>query len=111
MFDTLVDQLDKKGYNVTSKNEVDITSQDTATQDLVISFGGDNTFLKTASKIRDPEVTAVLPINTQPKHQLGKLCTFSLNYATAKEQMKMLIECLEKSGKQDESDYIDTCNR
>ena len=45
--------LDMKGYDVTIKNEVELEEEDMRSKDLVVSFGGDNTFLKAASMIKN----------------------------------------------------------
>ena len=45
--------LGQKGYTVTLKNEVELEEEDMRSYDLVVSFGGDNTFLKAASKIKN----------------------------------------------------------
>lgn len=72
---TFADLLQKSGYSVSCINEVDLTNDKTEDKDLVISFGGDNTFLKTASQICNQN-TSVLGVNSMPKYQSGKLTSF-----------------------------------
>ncbi len=41
-------------FDIELKNETDVEEKDIKDVDLCISIGGDNTFLKAASIIRDP---------------------------------------------------------
>lgn len=53
--DNFLSILRKQGnFNIDLKNEADIEEKDLKNIDLCISIGGDNTFLKAASVIRDP---------------------------------------------------------
>jgi NAD kinase len=53
--DNFLSILRKQGnFNIELKNEADIEEKDMKNIDLCISIGGDNTFLKAASVIRDP---------------------------------------------------------
>ena len=53
--DNFLSILRKQGnFNIELKNEAEIEEKDMKNIDLCISIGGDNTFLKAASVIRDP---------------------------------------------------------
>ena len=53
--DNFLSILRKQGnFNIELINEADIEEKDMKNIDLCISIGGDNTFLKAASVIRDP---------------------------------------------------------
>ena len=77
--------LEDKGFNVVIKKEVEITKSDVNDTDLCISFGGDNTFLNTASKITNPYKTAIFGVNSFPKHQRCNLCDVDLDYNAHKQ--------------------------
>ena len=48
MADNFAEMLKDKGYGVIMKNDVEVDKEDMQDIDLCISFGGDNTFLRTA---------------------------------------------------------------
>lgn len=50
-----------------------LTVDDTRGKSLVVSLGGDGTYLRTSSMIDDPNV-ALLGVNTDPGRSLGILC-------------------------------------
>lgn len=53
--DNFLSILSKQGnFKIELKNESDLVEKDLNNVDLCISIGGDNTFLKAASVIRDP---------------------------------------------------------
>eukprot|EP01012_Entosiphon_sulcatum_P008670 TRINITY_DN14756_c0_g1_i1.p1 TRINITY_DN14756_c0_g1~~TRINITY_DN14756_c0_g1_i1.p1 ORF type:complete len:526 (+),score=98.81 TRINITY_DN14756_c0_g1_i1:589-2166(+) len=55
-----------------------LTAEDVRKACLVISAGGDGTFLKTASMFKDSKDPPVLGINTDPDRSRGALCTLSV---------------------------------
>lgn len=66
-------------FNIQYAKEVDVTPQMMEGQDLCITIGGDNTFLRTAGSIINPMRTAILGVNSQPKVQNGKLTEMSVD--------------------------------
>lgn len=56
-----------KNWRVETIREVDVTFEEMQDRDLCITLGGDNTFLKAASTISNPERTAIMGVNSQPK--------------------------------------------
>lgn len=87
--------------------EVEMTHKMTEDQDLCITIGGDNTFLRTAGNILHPSKTAILGVNSQPKTQNGKLSDMAVEIEKHKEQIKMIVEYLQKVGTDQEPDYIE----
>lgn len=63
--------LDAAGYNVDLLAEIKVNKQHIIDQDLVISFGGDVTYLSTARYIEGPQ-TAYLGINSHPELKSSK---------------------------------------
>ena len=104
---TFINQLEKGGYKVDCVNEVDLAHKKTENKDLLISVGGDNTFLRSASSIRNNQDTSILGINSCPMYQDGTLTSFQVNHGDHKQQIEMFIKCLDQSGKSSEPDYIE----
>lgn len=77
MTDKLVAQLQKNKFNVTLKEDVECKEEDTQNQDLVISMGGDWSYLHTAAMVTKPGV-AYLGINSV--NEQAKLCEEKLEF-------------------------------
>ena len=88
-------------------SEIDILPQDTHEQDLCITIGGDNTFLKAASCIHNSQETSILGVNSHPIVQKGKLCEMNMDFDHHKNQISTIIEYLDKVGEEDESEFIE----
>jgi NAD+ kinase len=71
----IVDSFRESGRNVKTKQCYQLTPEDISDHDvdLVVSLGGDGTFLKTASMVPDSE-KPILGINTDPQRSVGCLC-------------------------------------
>jgi NAD kinase len=63
--------------------------------DLVISMGGDGTFLKTASYIRTPSLP-ILGINTDPSRSAGHLTNKAVNYERREIEIKKIFTHLNR---------------
>lgn len=98
-------------FNVRVVKEVEVTPQLTEDQDLCLTIGGDNTFLRAAGTIINSNKTAILGVNSQPKHQQGKLSDMKMDIEKHEEQIKMVVEYLQKVGTEDEAKYIEYKNR
>jgi len=61
----IVEAFKQSGRRVKTKQCYQVTEEDIAGNDLVISLGGDGTFLKTASMLKDTTIP-ILGINTDP---------------------------------------------
>ena len=59
---------------MTVSQEWPLTVEDTRDRSLVISLGGDGTYLRTSSMIENNKVP-ILGINTDPARSLGILCS------------------------------------
>ena len=53
-------------FNIKVAKEVEVTPQMMEDQDLCITIGGDNTFLRAAGSIINAKQTAILGVNSQP---------------------------------------------
>ena len=54
--------MNNKGFEAELSKEVNLNDQKVSDKDLCISFGGDNTFLRTASFIKDSDKTKILGV-------------------------------------------------
>ena len=59
---------------LTVSQEWPLRVEDTRGKSLVVSLGGDGTYLRTSSMIDDPNI-ALLGVNTDPGRSLGILCS------------------------------------
>ena len=88
-------------------NDLEATEIDAENKDLVIAFGGDYSYLDTASKVINPFQTAFMGINSHVDLEQEYLCETRLTYDDHIGQIKEIVECLNKSGNEDENDYIE----
>lgn len=94
------------GFNVEVKSEINIEDADAASKDLCISLGGDNTFLKTASIIKNSAKTAIIGINSHPERYRGKLCSFDIPFESLETQADHMMRNLKMVGTDKEADHI-----
>jgi NAD kinase len=71
--------------NLTVMQEWPLSMEDTKGRSLIISLGGDGTYLRTTSMVCESEVP-MLGINTDPGRSLGILCSKFLYKDRLKEQ-------------------------
>lgn len=79
----------KQCYQV---NEDDFKDEDL---DLVVSLGGDGTFLKTASFVKN-RTLPMLGINTDPQRSVGCLCNRKVFYDTREYDIKKMFRYIER---------------
>jgi NAD kinase len=72
--DSLYTTLKENDYEVEITDDILTEEKDTEFKDLVISVGGDCTYLDSASKIEGKSNTAILGINSVAEYEKGKLC-------------------------------------
>ena len=58
---------------------MDVTQQDFEDKDIIMSLGGDGTFLKTASYIKNSQ-KPILGVNTDPQRSVGMLCNRKIKF-------------------------------
>jgi len=63
--------------------------------DLVVSMGGDGTFLKTASFVKN-KTLPMLGINTDPQRSVGCLCNRKVFYDTREYDIKKMFRYIER---------------
>lgn len=71
--DRFEDVMRSRVGRLSVSQEWPLTVEDTRGKSLVVSLGGDGTYLRTSSMIDDPNV-ALLGVNTDPGRSLGILC-------------------------------------
>ena len=78
----------------TLKKELDLDSSDVPDDlDLVISIGGDSTFLQSAGLIDSPDIP-ILGINSDPLRRKGFLTNIEIEHKFMNKQIDMLIDNL-----------------
>jgi len=72
--------------------EWQLTAHQVASKTLIISLGGDGTFLHTSSMIESDQIP-ILGINTDPSWSLGNLCNrFLYKERTKKKHIDKLLQ-------------------
>ena len=61
---------------------------------MVLSLGGDGTFLKTASMIKNRQLP-ILGVNTDPQRSVGCLCNRKVYFASQDDDIKKMMRYLE----------------
>ncbi len=79
--------------NPTLKKEVDLDETDILDKDLVVSIGGDSTYLQSAGIITDCNVP-LLGINSDPTIRTGFLANVSIDNNFVQKQLDLLIKSL-----------------
>jgi NAD kinase len=64
-------------------------------QNLIMSLGGDGTFLKTASMVQTSRVP-VLGVNTDPTRSVGHLCSRKIPFDTRKTETERMLKYLDR---------------
>ena len=77
--DAVIDKVRASGRDVRVKRDYQLVPEDFAERDLIFSLGGDGTFLKTASMIKD-NTLPVLGVNTDPTRSVGHLCSRKVSF-------------------------------
>lgn len=80
MADQLYQTLRDNNFDVKIQDDLHIDEKDTQTQDLVIAFGGDFCYLDSASKITNPEFTALMGINSVSEYEQEVMCEQRLEF-------------------------------
>lgn len=94
MIDVFVEMSRKMGRVVTVKSEDDVEQDDMRDIDIVVSLGGDHTFLRSAALIWDSAVP-ILGINTYSAMYTGALNTCSINYHNRFKEAENILEAME----------------
>ena len=79
MADSLTTALAKVGFETQQVYEADLTDELVSEQDLCISFGGNNTFLKTAMHLKQPKSTLIYGVQSVPKGN-HTMCQSTITY-------------------------------
>ena len=77
----------------------------------MISLGGDNTFLKSQSSIKNSFDTAIIGINSHAKHSKAKLCSTTIDIDSYKDQVSQILSNIKKVGTPQEREYVEYFNR
>ena len=63
--------------------------------ELILSLGGDGTFLKTASMINNRNMP-ILGVNTDPQRSVGCLCNRKIFHANMEDEIKKMMRYIER---------------
>ncbi len=72
-----------------------ITEKDLEDKDLIVSLGGDGTFLKTASMVKDNKLP-IFGVNTDPSRSVGHLTSIKIPFESRHKEIPQLIDYVEK---------------
>lgn len=78
---------------------------------MVIAFGGDFTYLDSASKITNPQFTALFGINSVSDYEQEHLCEQRMEFDKHKNQVKEIVDCIGHAGLPDEEDHLEFYSR
>jgi len=78
---------------VAVKRDYQLTEEDFQDQNLILSLGGDGTFLKTASMVTSNRLP-ILGVNTDPTRSVGHLCSRKIPFDTRVEETARMIKLL-----------------
>mmetsp|Transcript_41100 Transcript_41100/g.39620 ORF Transcript_41100/g.39620 Transcript_41100/m.39620 type:complete len:87 (+) Transcript_41100:118-378(+) len=76
------------------KKDLELQQEDINDKDLLITLGGDGTYLRCASVIQTREIP-ILGINTDPGRSIGHLCNASIHNEEKTEQIDRIFRKLE----------------
>ena len=82
------------GRQVKVARDYQLTEKDFHNVDLVMSLGGDGTFLKTASMINSNKL-AIFGVNTDPSRSVGHLTSIPIPYEQRQKDIPRLIDFIE----------------
>ena len=93
----IVKSFQESGRNVKVKRCYQLTEEDVEDKDLdlVISLGGDGTFLKTASMVKDSSIP-ILGINTDPQRSVGCLCNRKIFFNSKDKDIERMFQHFER---------------
>jgi NAD kinase len=93
----VIKSFKQSGRNIKTKRCYQLTSEDINPEeiDLVVSLGGDGTFLKTASMVPDSTIP-ILGINTDPQRSVGCLCNRKIFFVNKDRDIDTLFKHFER---------------
>ena len=80
MAEQLAIALQDAGFDTELICETEITDEHALNKDLCISFGGNNTFLKTAMHVKDANRTSIYGIRSIPSKETCGMCEAVVEY-------------------------------
>eukprot|EP01029_Cantina_marsupialis_P005916 TRINITY_DN164121_c0_g2_i1.p1 TRINITY_DN164121_c0_g2~~TRINITY_DN164121_c0_g2_i1.p1 ORF type:complete len:418 (+),score=58.31 TRINITY_DN164121_c0_g2_i1:43-1254(+) len=93
--DATIRALQALGANVRVLTDLEIMPFHTQDADLVVSAGGDGSFLRAASSIHSPNIP-ILGINNNPLLSQGELCGFEVPSGPIEDKYNSLMELFQK---------------
>lgn len=95
--DKVIEAFQQAGMDVTVKQCFQLEDSDVEDPeiDLVLSLGGDGTFLKTASKIKNRSLP-ILGVNTDPQRSVGCLCNRKVFFDKYEKDISKMMRYIER---------------
>ena len=95
--DQVIEAFRQSGRTVNVKQDYQLEEEDLEDPEieLILSLGGDGTFLKTASMIKDRHMP-ILGVNTDPQRSVGCLCNRKVFHATCEDDIVKMMRYIER---------------
>ena len=87
--------MTERGLQVTVKNECMVEEKDAVDKDLVVSVGGDSTYLRAAGLIPDSS-KPILGVNSDPARWRGALLNLGIPFESREQAVKGFLDALDK---------------
>lgn len=93
--DQIIQAFKDSGRQVHVTRDYLLTDQDFEDKDLIVSLGGDGTFLKTASMVK-LRTMPILGVNTDPSRSVGHLTSIKIPYDDRNKEIPVLMDYIQK---------------
>jgi len=91
VIDTFVKAGIAAGHNIICKQECEVSREDAKDADLLVTLGGDHTFLLASSLIKNNE-TPLLGLNTYREMFTGALTTGGIDYRHRQREIERILK-------------------
>jgi len=93
--DAIIEKVKLSGRDVKVKRDYQLVAEDFVERDMIFSLGGDGTFLKTASMIKD-NTLPVLGVNTDPTRSVGHLCSRKVSFNDRDSDIETMFKYIDR---------------
>jgi len=89
--DQIIQSFKDSGRQVQVTRDYQLTDKDFENKDLIVSLGGDGTFLKTASMVK-MNTLPIVGINTDPARSVGHLTSIKIPFEYRNKEIPQLMD-------------------
>jgi NAD+ kinase len=93
--DQVIDEMKQSGRKVKVARDFQLQPSDFDNIDLVMSLGGDGTFLKTASMISSNKLP-IFGVNTDPSRSVGHLTSIPIRYKERERTIPLMVDFINR---------------